>query len=68
MVLNEDAKQAFSDFTERNVGKEAGLIHQTRLVMVAVMQSSISAGVVRISGGYRTAKEAQKAAAEFKAE
>lgn len=68
LVLNEDAKQAFNDFTEKNVGKETGLVHQTRLVMVAVVHSPISAGVVRISGGYRTVKEAQKAAAEFKAE
>lgn len=68
LVLNEHARQAFKDFTERNVGREAGLICQARLVMVAVMRSPVSAGEVRISGGYRTAEDAQKAAAEFKAE
>ena len=65
LVLNDQARQAFKDFTEKNIGREVGLMHQSRLLLVAVMQGAIPFGIVQISAGSRTIEEAKMLAAEF---
>lgn len=65
VVLKDNVKQAFHDFTEKNIGQEVGLVYNARLLLVAVMQGPIPFGNVQISGGIHTIEEAEKLAAEL---
>ncbi len=65
IVLTDDAKKVFADYTQNNVGNKLAIIFNDKLIMAPVIQDAITGGEVVVTG-YDLNEEFDKIVENFK--